>query len=272
MTQSVPRWQVLSTTIIVVISAVSSLLGLFWSDHYSESAELVTRLQAQDAVILAIGVPVLSIGLVRARRGSVRGTLVWLGSLAFTTYMWASYALTVPFDAFFLGYLLLFGLSLFTLLGGILNLDVDAVSNALDGRVSRRIYAGFLGFAAIGLAALWFSEIVVAVLAGTDPAVIEAFGPQAVGTYIIDLGVVVPSLAIAAGWLWQRRPWGYAVTGVLLVFAGLLAPAITAITVVDVQQGLSLSTASIVASIVPPLVGAVFAGTYLRAATPIRSA
>lgn len=72
-----------------------------------------------------------------------------------------------------------------------------------------------------------------------------------------------PSLALSAVELWRRRPWAYATTGVMLVFAAVLAPAIAAITVVDFQEGVAMSLPVIAGSIVPPLIGAAFAGTYL---------
>jgi len=81
---------------------------------------------------------------------------------------------------------------------------------------------------------------------------------------VIDLGLLVPSLGIAALWVRQERPWGYVVTGVLLVFAGLVAPTLTAITVIDLFEGLDISYPVLVGTIIPPLVGLLFAGTYLR--------
>lgn len=51
--------------------------------------------------------------------------------------------------------------------------------------------------------------------------------------------------------------------GVLLVFTAVLAPAITALTVVDVQEGVTISLPVIAGSVVPPLIGAAFVGKYL---------
>lgn len=43
------------------------------------------------------------------------------------TYIWASVGLQVAFNEFFLVYVALFGLSLFTLVGGLVTSDADAV-------------------------------------------------------------------------------------------------------------------------------------------------
>lgn len=265
MPQGVRGRYAISTILILLLSSTSSLLGLSRGGHYTDPANMIPRIYAQDAVILVIAVPILALGFLYARGGSQRGKLVWLGSLAFMTYIWASYAFTIAFNSFFLGYVVLFSLSLFTLVDGVLDFDAHYFADTVAGRLNNRLYGGFLGVAALGLAALWLSEIIPATVSGTLPAGIEAFGAQSVHTYIIDLGVVVPSLAITAKWVLEGRPWGYSLAGVLLVFTALLAPAITAITVVDAMEGVSMSLGVVVGSIVPPLIGAVFAGSFLYA-------
>ncbi len=258
------RAETLSTAVILVLTTSSSLLGLFRDGHYAESADHLARIYAQDAVLLVIGVPILALGAWFALRGSVRGRIIWLGALAFMAYMWTHYAFVVAYNDFFLGYVVLFGLSLFTLVSGMLRTDPVPIYERLQGELSTQIYSGFLGVAAIGLTLMWLFDIVSALLANELPSAIVQLGPEAAHTYVIDLGILVPSLAIAAIWLWQRRPWGYVVTGVLLVFAALVAPALTAITVIDLLEGVKISLPILVGTIVPPLVGLIFAGTFLN--------
>lgn len=82
------RWQTGATIGILVLSTISSLLGLFREGHYTDSVDGLLRIHAQDAVLLGIGVPVLAIGLLYTRRGSHCGRLIWLGTLAYMAYMW----------------------------------------------------------------------------------------------------------------------------------------------------------------------------------------
>ena len=206
----------------------------------------------------------LAIGLWFASRGSPRGRIVWLGSLAFMAYMWTHYAFVIAHNDFFLGYVALFGFSLFTLISGLVRTDPETFFERLHDTVTTRVYAGFLGVAAAGLASMWLFDIVPAVLAGEQPSAIAQLGPEAAHTYVLDLGILVPCLVIAAVWLWQKRPWGYVVAGVLLVYAALVAPALTAITVIDLAGGLEISLPILVGTILPPAVGLVFAGTYIH--------
>lgn len=106
------RAEILSTIGIVILTMVSSTLGLFRDEHYADAATHLARIYAQDAVLLVIGVPVLAFGLWFAIRGSLRGRIVWLGSLTFMVYMWTHYAFVIAFNDFFLGYVALFGFSL----------------------------------------------------------------------------------------------------------------------------------------------------------------
>lgn len=72
----------------------------------------------------------LALGLRSAIRGSIRGRIVWLGALAYMSYMWASIGLQVGFNQFFLGYVVLFGLSLFTFVGGMVPIETGAIDRS----------------------------------------------------------------------------------------------------------------------------------------------
>ena len=258
------RPEVGATVAIVLLTVISTVLGLVRDGHYVETGSELLRLQAQDGVLLGLGVPVLAVGLWLSTRGSLRGRFIWVGALAFMAYMWTHYAFVVAYNDFFLGYVALFTLSVFTLISGVVRTDANRMYAALHEELSRRLYVGFLGVAAVGLAAMWLFDIVPAQLAGDLPSGIAQFGPEAAHTYVIDLGILVPALAITALWLHRGRPWGYVCAGVLLVFAALVAPTLTAITVLDIQEGIEISAPILVGTIVPPLIGLFFAVSYLR--------
>lgn len=258
------EWEVGSTVLIVLLSAASSLLGLFRDGHYADHAGSLLRIYAQDVVLLALGVPVLAVGLWLARRGSVRGRVVWLRALAYMAYMWIHYAFVVGYNDFFLGYIALLGLSTFTLLSGVLSTDASRVFELLRDDVSTAVYSGVLAITGIGLASLWLSELVPALLAGELPAAVVQLGPEAAHTYVVDLGILVPALLVTAIWLRRERPWGYVCAGVLLAFAALVAPTLTAVTVINIREGIEISGPLLVGTIVPPLVGLLFAVSYLR--------
>ncbi len=264
MTAHLKVWQTWATIAIVLLSTISSILGIFRPNHYRDPEGFLTALYAQDLTILLIGVPVLAIGLWYATRGSLRGYLLWLGALSYMTYMWATFAFAVAWNVFFLGYVALFGLSLFTLVGGIVGLDEEQIYDEVYGRISPVIYSVFLWVIALGLALLWLIDLVPPMLEGTPPTIVEELGEQATVSHAIDLAVVVPALTIAGYWLWQERPWGYAFAGVVLLFGALLAPTITAMTVILVLEGeITVPLAAIVFTVLPVIIATVLAIRYL---------
>ena len=263
-TRQLRRWHIVSTVVILALAAVSSLLGLFRSGHYRASRELTEAYHVQDLTILVVGVPVLAAGLWYSVRGSPRGRIVWLGGLAYMTYMWASIAIQVPFNELFLVYIALFGLSLFTLVGGTVSTDARTIRQAVDGRINAPLYSGALALIGVGLGALWLSDVVPPLLSGTTPSLIEEVGQQAMATHVIDLGVVVPSILLSAKWLYQGRTWGYVFAGVELVLGAALAAPIGIMTLVF-MRGDTVSVGPVVAvfTFLPILVSALLAVTYL---------
>ncbi|MXV61278.1 hypothetical protein GS429_04205 [Natronorubrum sp. JWXQ-INN-674] len=266
MTPSLSRWQIGTTVAILVLSIVSTLLGLFRPGHYGDHPEFLTALYVQDLTILLVGVPVLAIGLWFAARGSLRGYLVWLGALSYMTYMWASITFSVAWNEFFLGYVALFGLSLFALISGFAGIDEDRVYDEIHGRVSPVVYSGFLWTIALGLALLWLGDLVPPLITGTQPTIVDELGEQATVSHAIDLAVVVPALAISGYWLWQRRPWGYVAGGVVLLLGALLTPSITGMTaVLVIECEITVSVWVIVFTMLPLVIAAALAINYLLA-------
>jgi len=228
MSRTVPRWQVISSGAVVVLAVASSLLGLFRRGHYP--SELLPGFQIQDAFILSVGTTALAVGVWYAQAGSKRGRIVWLGALAYMSYMWATIALQVPFNRFFLGYVVLFGLSTYTLVGGIAATDPGRIEGSVAAQISERVYGLFLWLIAVGLTVLWLSELVPATVSGTAPLLVEEIGPQVLVSHFIDLSVVVPGLWIAGSLVRRGDPWGYVFAGIGLVFGALLAPTLVGTT------------------------------------------
>jgi hypothetical protein len=263
------RWHVLATIVVVILAAVSSLFGLFQPGHYRAASGLVQSYRMQDLTILAVGIPVLTAGLWYAIQDSPRGRIVWLGGLAYMTYMWASIAIQIPFNDFFLVYVALFGLSLFTFVSGTVTTDAGAIRRTLEDRLNTSLYSGALGVIGLGLGALWLSDILPPLIRGTTPLLIEESGPQAMATHVIDLAVVVPSIFLSAAWLYRERTWGYVFAGVELVLGATLAAPIGLMTLVFMAgDTVTISPVAAFFTFLPILVSAALAVAYLRSMGP----
>lgn len=71
----------------------------------------------------------------------------------------------------------------------------------------------------------WLSRIVPALISGGPAAFLRGTGLPTNPVYVQDLALWLPLTAVAAAWLWQRRPWSYLVIGATLVYLVLEASA-----------------------------------------------
>lgn len=259
------RWQFVGTIAILVLSTVAVLIGLFRPAHYRDTPYFLAQIFGQDVVTLGFGVPLLAIGLWLARHGSLRGYIIWLGSLGYMLYTWASYALMLYFNEFFLGYVTLFGLSLYVFVGGLLDLDVGDIDSERFARVpDRGLIAYLVGMGAfIGLG--WLADIVPATLSGGVPETVELGKVPTSVIYAIDLAILLPAVIIVAWWVWDTRVWGYVFSGVILVKFLTLGLAVMAMEYRMWQASQGGVPAKVAMFGIIVLVSAVLGGMYLRA-------
>lgn len=211
------RWQILTTVMVIGLAVVGTLLGLFSDGFYKDPYALRLQAYGQDMVTLAVVIPLLFIGMWFATRGSLKGYFLWLGSLGYMAYSYLVYAVITEFNPFFLGYVALFGLSVYTFIAGLLQIDAEAVKRELEPNLPVRTVVGF--FIVMGglVALLWLSEAIPATLTNTKPASAAVVGLPANVIHVLDLGLLIPAVFISAWWLWHGRPWGYVLPGVLFV-------------------------------------------------------
>src|ERR1700730_8540212 len=77
---------------LVPFVALAAGTGLLVPGFYRDAPTWVSQARGQDLVTLLVGVPLLVVGLIGARRGSVRCLLLWLGAVGYMAYAYATYA------------------------------------------------------------------------------------------------------------------------------------------------------------------------------------
>lgn len=264
MASTLTRWQTGSTVAIILLGAATSLAALLTPGIYNETPVYQQALYLQDLIILGIAVPVLALSLWLVHTESLRGEILWLGNLAFMVYIWASQALVLAYNDLIIAHVALLGLSTWTLVSGVRQLNPELVAETVRERLPTRLYIAYFGLASIGLTTIWLVELVEPLLAGGVPPGVEQFGPLSKNSNILDLAFVVPALAMTAIWLSRDRDWAFPFTGILVVFAALLAPAITSMTMTLALGGIEMTPVMFVGSIIPPVVGLAAAIGYLR--------
>ena len=95
----------------LVLAGGAAATGLAVPGLYRDAAEMVREAQATDLVTLVIAVPVLALGLARARAGSASARMITLGAIGFLAYSYAIYAFSVVINALTPVHLAILGLT-----------------------------------------------------------------------------------------------------------------------------------------------------------------
>jgi len=247
---TVPRGALPVSAFVAALFAIVSIVGVGGATGWlgvetSTAGILVPGLEAQHAINLALGLPLLVVAMIGAHRGSLAGLLAWPGLLVFVTYTFIRFAVGAPFDPMFLGYVALVVVPLYAAVHLVTSIDVERVHAGLVGIVPARITGGvmiFLGIATLGQDA---SGAITAAnaAAGTDPV--------ARAIWFADLALEVPAMVLCGFLLWRRRPIAYVVAPGLLLQFGLTPVGIASVIALQPWlTGASVDYASVIGLLV----------------------
>jgi hypothetical protein len=210
------------TLLAALIAAAGNVIALSGvGDVYGrETAAFVNQGIAQDIVNLTVVSPLIVLLALLARRGSMTAYLALLGALSFTVYNYVIYTFSVHAGALYLPWVAVLGLSLYALIGGLVNLDRDEVK-ARFAAAPRRTAGWFLIIVATLFAGLWLHDIIPALLSGQVPAGARELGLPSSPVHVLDLAFYLPAAFAAGIGLLRRQAWGYAIAPGLLVFLTL---------------------------------------------------
>lgn len=211
------------TAVTAGLVLATSLLGLFAAWPYAvETAKWQLQARGQDLGNL-LAVATLVAGMFAAASGSLRGLLVWAGSLLYLAYAFVIYAMAVHFGSLFLPYVAVLGLSVYSLAFGLRPWGRSVA-------VARRpLVAGSVLIASIAVlfGLLWLGSIIPALLSGQVPAELAETGLVANPVHVLDLALVLPGMLISARLAMKGRGSARALLGPWLVFAALMAASVT---------------------------------------------
>ena len=235
-TKRAPLAAAVLSLVVVACAATASLATLAWSGSFptKSAAPAVNQVLAEargwSAATLLLAIPVTLLALRAARRGSLRGRLVWIGALGYFVYTYLEFAVSPPFTALYLVYVTALGCAIPALVIGVASVDLAELSLTLGARAPRRTVAGFSLVIAALLAFAWLGGIVGRTRAG---AFGWPVGEDAVAhvVHALDLGLQVPLGIAAAVLLLRRRAAGDLVAAMMLVNAVLMGAALTAMVV-----------------------------------------
>jgi hypothetical protein len=202
---------------VAVAVAVASFLG---SELLRGPAVSIGNLQGTALVMGAVTVPVMVVAMIFAQRHAL-GVLGWIGALASIFYQAVLFLFGTPFNAFFFLYVALASLAIWSLVVLLARVDVARVAAAFGPRTPIRVVSAYLVINAMLFGALWLRATVPAMLTAQPPAFLEGTGMLTGPVQVLDLGFTLPLMLFAAVLLWQRRSWGFLLSGALLVMLAI---------------------------------------------------
>ena len=191
------------------------------------SADVAVQGIGQDYITLFAGVPVLVIALIPARRGSLRGRFLLAGVLMYFFVTYLFYLVMGMYNYLYLIYAFLAGTSFFALALTLLGMAKEALPDRFKAGTPVRFIGGFLLFNTAAIAFLWLSIVVPPLLDGS----IYPMQLQHYTTLIVqglDLALLLPLSFVTGLLIIKRRPFGYLLAPVYLVFLSLLMTALIA--------------------------------------------
>ena len=216
--------------VVTVLLAIASAAGLVFGQRglYEPNLTTMPAFLTQDVLSLVVALPLLLWSTWAARRGSVRGLLLWMGTLFYVAYAYAYTVLGDHLMPLFLLYAVIVSASLYGLVYLLVSTDAEGVRASFGEHTPARLAGGFVAVMALFIGGKWASAIVGDVLASATPTRVELV------VYPLDLVVAFPALFWGGVWLWRKQPLGYVVGGIVLLKSaaeGLTLVAQTGVTV-----------------------------------------
>ena len=261
------RTVIVLTILIAGLALVAAGAGLLWPDtgaartftsiqgdtvqiygrglYANESVFKSGATRGTDLVTALLAVPLLLGALVFYGRGSTRGALLLTGAITYFLYVYATNAMSVAYNQFFLLYVALFSLSFFAWF--LMFTAIQPLAEQFATQLPFRGIATFLLVCAVLTGYVWLEPIVTALAGGTHPALLGHSTTMV--TEALDLALIVPGCVVAAALLWRRDRCGLIVAMPLLVLLLLIGPSVAAMTYFQVADGVVFTVPQIVGPI-----------------------
>lgn len=211
--------------------------------YYWDTVSSVAQMQANDLVMLVLGLPLLVISLWLTLRGSLRGQLLLTGTLGFVLYTYITMCFGAAYNKLFLVYVALFSLSLFAFILSMMSFDIKKLSSHFSEKLPRGWIAGLLFFAAAFLSLAWLGRIAPTILQDQTPMLENV---TSMFIQVMDLGVIVPLCVLSGILLLRRSAWGYLLASVGLMKFLTMGIAVSLMAINMARIGVPISAVEIV--------------------------
>lgn len=209
--------------------------GIYQNDSVSVAAQGI----AQDAVTLILGIPMLLISLILARKGLLKGRLLLTGTIGYFLYAYISYTFLSMYNSLFLVYVMLMSACLFAFILCIISFDITALKISFSPKLPVRFIGGFQLFIAFILFMMWMGRIVPPMMARSIPMGLEHYNTLVIQA--LDLGVIVPAAILSGIMIIRKKEIGYLLSSIIIIKGLTMLTAISAMLVGMINAGVEVS-------------------------------
>lgn len=251
--------------IIVALSLLASAFGVFSSDgpgqyeftslhgqkvpiygtglYKNDSLSMAVQARAQDVVTLGLGIPLLLISFFLAWKNSLRGKLLFTGTLGYFLYTYAVYTFVAMYNSFFLVFVAIMSASFFAFILMLMSFDLEEIKSSFNEKMPVKFVGGLLLFMGGAVALMWLGRVGPPLMNGTVPAGLEHYTTLVIQG--MDLGILLPAELIAAVLLIKRNPLGYLWSSILIIKIITLLTAMSAMIIGQALAGVQMSIVEI---------------------------
>ena len=158
-------------------------------------------------VVATVAVPVLLAAMWSTSRGSLRALVIWLGAAGYLLYNAVMFLFATPYNRFFLAYVAMFALALWSIGAVLTQTDVAGIARNVTGRLPAHGIAIYAWTVALLNALVWLRTIIPTITAENPGAFLLGSGFSTHPVYIQDLAIWYPSPS------WPRPGCGEACPG-----------------------------------------------------------
>lgn len=252
--------------LLIPLVILAAGVGLLLPGVYRDNPQSIPLERANDLANLAVAIPLLIGSLMLAAHDSLRGYLLWMGTLGWLIYVGAIDSFGLQFNPLFLVYVAILGLATYALILGLGAIHPRAVARSFDRETPTRWIGGYLIAASVLTALLWLSDIVPAMLGGHPPQAIAGRSLPVEPTHVLDLGLLLPTSILAGVLVIRHHPWGYVLTGVCLALLNPLLVAVNLAPIFQLAAGQPIAVGPVVSYAIILVANLGFTGLYLKAA------
>jgi hypothetical protein len=229
--------------------------------YYYDTVSTVAQMQGNDMITLVVGLPLLVIATWLAFRGSLRGRLLLTGTLGFFLYTYMSMSSLTAYNALFLVYVAIFGLSLYAFILSMMSFDLKTLSDHFSERLPRGWIAALMFLVGSFLSLAWLARILMPLFQNQTPALENT---TTLVIQFMDLALIVPLAFLGGILLLRRSAWGYLLASVFVMKVITMGLAVSTMAINMARVGVPDSLGIMIPFIILTLLNLVMAVLLLK--------